>query len=217
MIRRGPWTRETCSCSFFRKIVYKYPFLQRSIEKWKIEARLCVTLVDLLFYASFSPVCLCLATIGFHATSRFLSSHFLFFRICFFLLFFFIVWRWSWEWMKQWSSSFRRFFFLFCTNRKHWIFMPKFIDSFKWCFTDSVISTNKRRMDVWSWIFHRRKFFIKSYYLCVFEKKELKYILQNIFFNFFDRIDRILEYQFWKNQNSKITRMIETSSIDTVV
>lgn len=101
MIGRGPWTRETCSCSFFRKIVYKYPFLQRSIEKWKIEARLCVTLVDLLFYASFSPVCLCLATIGFHSASRFLSSRFLFFRICFFFfLFFFIIWL-SWEWSNE--------------------------------------------------------------------------------------------------------------------
>lgn len=117
MIGRGPWTRETCSCSFFRKIVYKYPFLQRSIEKWKIEARLCVTLVDLLFYASFSPVCLCLATIGFHSASRFLSSRFLFFRICFFF-FFVLFYNLIIVRMKQWNSFSQSM--VFSLNRKQW-------------------------------------------------------------------------------------------------
>lgn len=89
-------TLDARSCSFFRKIVYKYPFLQRSIEKWKIEARLCVTLVDLLFYASFSPVCLCLATISVSILRRVFSPLVFYFSNLFFFLFFIVSWNeWS--------------------------------------------------------------------------------------------------------------------------
>lgn len=113
-------TLDARSCSFFRKIVYKYPFLQRSIEKWKIEARLCVTLVDLLFYASFSPVCLCLATISVSILRRVFSPLVFYFSNLFFFFFFYSFMKW----MKQWSSLFRccvSFFLFLWSICFHWI------------------------------------------------------------------------------------------------
>lgn len=159
-------TLDARSCSFFRKIVYKYPFLQRSIEKWKIEARLCVTLVDLLFYASFSPVCLCLATISVSILRRVFSPLVFYFLNLFFFLFFIVSWN-------EWSNGVAcldvvvLFFFFYevyvfieskaMEERLVKIEFPflKFIGSFGWCFTFvlsiSVISTNK--YEEWSWIF----------------------------------------------------------------